>query len=47
MKKISCAVIDDEPIAYLVESFTVEAGVRELRRKLEKILTDIGLSTNE
>jgi endopeptidase La len=35
--------ISDDAIMYLVESFTNEPGVRELKRKLEKILTKLNV----
>uniref|UniRef100_A0A6C0EC63 Lon proteolytic domain-containing protein n=1 Tax=viral metagenome TaxID=1070528 RepID=A0A6C0EC63_9ZZZZ len=35
--------ISDDAISYIIESFTVEAGVRELKRKIEKILTKLNV----
>ena len=35
--------IDNEAIAYIVNSFTIEPGVRELKRKIEKILTKLNV----
>jgi endopeptidase La len=35
--------IDDDNISYIVESFTFEAGVRDLKRKLETILLKLNL----
>ncbi|MEM3063368.1 MAG: S16 family serine protease, partial [Nitrososphaerota archaeon] len=34
---------DDETIKYIIENYTIEAGVRELRRKLEKILLKLNI----
>ncbi|MEM0354209.1 MAG: S16 family serine protease [Thermoplasmata archaeon] len=34
---------DNEIIRYIIENYTVEAGVRELRRKLEKILLKLNI----
>jgi endopeptidase La len=35
--------IDDEIIHYIIEKYTIEAGVRELRRKLEQILLKLNI----
>ena len=34
---------DDETIKYIIEKYTFEAGVRELRRKLEQILLKLNI----
>jgi endopeptidase La len=38
-----CIDIEDDDIGYIVESFTFEAGVRDLKRKLESILLKMNL----
>lgn len=38
-----CISIKDDEIGYIVESFTFEAGVRDLKRKLESVLLKMNL----
>jgi endopeptidase La len=36
-------IIDNEDASYLIETFTMEAGVRNIRRKLEKIFSKLNM----
>ena len=39
----NCITIDDETIIYIIDTMTNEAGVRDLKRKLEKIFNKLNL----